>query len=539
MKTSYLSLVCAAVASGILPAAAQLPDPAFATWVNCIPWTSTGNEKAEGTQPEGWTISNVIGIAGLGATTVGAEAEGIDGAKAVTLTNSPNPYMAAQIVPGYLTLGTTWSTAVGLEVLGGNLSNNDGGSFGGIGLDKRPDGVHFSFKRTVADGSEQNATVVAYLWKGTFEQADVPGNIVLAGSPAAVKMVNRDRNILGMETNKGGEVTKTEGAALIAKVIRPIVTVTEDWESITVPLEYVSDETPEMFNVIFAANDYFDSQKIDKGNSLTIASPELVYWSKLSDIRVGDETIAGFDDATYTYYFDTLPAVDEVTYTVLGQAARASVEEMDGTIVITVTNPDGTDEDGVSQHTYVLTDREAEPTGDPVEYKGILTVDLGGSDITGGGVDATVTITPTGESTCIFVLPDLTLPELGSLGDIALKGVKYETIDGLTTYSGAQEGMKLMDGALTADVTLAGTVTQEGKASMVIDVIWFNNGVEVPIKCTFNGQSTAGITGVGADNGNAPVELYNLSGVRISGIGAAPGIYIRRQGSDVTKIIIR
>ncbi len=228
----------AAAATGIMPAAAQqLPNADFAKWVDCIPWTSNGNEKAQGTTPDDWTISNVIGIGGLGATSTGEKAEGIDGGNAVMVKNSPNSLLNTQTVPGYFTLGTTWSTSV----MG---AQNDGGTFGGIELATRPDGVHFAFKRSVAEGSEQTATVVAYLWKGTFTQAGVPGNIIMAGEPVAVDMVNRDRNILGMETAKGGEVTKSEGAALVAKVVRPIAEVADEWTNLTVPFEYESEEAP-------------------------------------------------------------------------------------------------------------------------------------------------------------------------------------------------------------------------------------------------------------------------------------------------------
>lgn len=181
---------------------------------------------------------------------------------------------------------------------------------------------------------------------------------------------------------------------------------------------------------------------------------------------------------------------------------------------------------------------EMDPVADPVDYTGVLTVEMNGDDITEGGVASTVKITPMGKDVCTFLLPNLTLPEMGSLGDISLDNVKFETADGITTYTGAQEGMKLMNGALTANVNLTGTV-EEGEANMVIDVVWINGDTEVPIKCTFKGNDPAGIHGVVIDNANAPVELYNLNGVRVNENGVAPGLYIRRQGNDVKKVIVR
>ena len=45
----------------------------------------------------------------------------------------------------------------------------------------------------------------------------------------------------------------------------------------------------------------------------------------------------------------------------------------------------------------------------------------------------------------------------------------------------------------------------------------------------------ASIIGVSGSNDNAPVEYYNLQGVKIENPGH--GIFIRRQGTAVTKII--
>lgn len=48
----------------------------------------------------------------------------------------------------------------------------------------------------------------------------------------------------------------------------------------------------------------------------------------------------------------------------------------------------------------------------------------------------------------------------------------------------------------------------------------------------------AGVADIAADDASAPVELYNLQGIRVNG-DAAPGIYIRRQGSKTAKVIIK
>ena len=49
-------------------------------------------------------------------------------------------------------------------------------------------------------------------------------------------------------------------------------------------------------------------------------------------------------------------------------------------------------------------------------------------------------------------------------------------------------------------------------------------------------NATSGIEEVGADE-NAPVEYFNLQGVRVANPEA--GIYVRRQGSKVEKVYIK
>lgn len=460
MRKIYLTLGCSLA---LLPAVAQdpqLPNSGFEKpFVDCVPWTSTDNTKATGTTPADWTISQVVGLSGLGATIVGEAVEGYESAQAVKVYNTANAFMPTQIVPGYLTLGTTWSTSV----MG---SQNDGGTFGGLDFTGRPTEITFMYKRELgAEGNTQPATVVVYLWKGTYTQKDVPGEIGAFGAPKAVDMVNRDRNILDIETAKGGEVTKSEDAELIGKAILKIEDVTSEWKEGKVKIEYFSDATPEHINVIFAANDYFgDAAAIEAGNSLTV-------------------------DNVYFVYSDA-----------------------------------------------------PQPSGEATEYNGKLTIEMFGSDITEGGMDAKVLITPMSDGSYSFVLPNFTL-DLGSgpmnIGDIKVDGVKGSTADGITTYTGSVENFKLADGALETNINLNGDVKADGTANMTIDVIWISGDTQVPIKCVFKGDKTNAIDGIEIDSANAPVEFYNLNGVRVNGDSLAPGIYIRRQGNDVKKILVR
>ena len=47
-----------------------------------------------------------------------------------------------------------------------------------------------------------------------------------------------------------------------------------------------------------------------------------------------------------------------------------------------------------------------------------------------------------------------------------------------------------------------------------------------------------GIADVEADE-NAPVEYYNLNGVQVKADSMTPGVYVRRQGKNVTKVMVK
>lgn len=261
-------------------------------WVKCIPWDSNKNKNAVGKTPTGWCVSNVY--TSLKQFDIATRENGSNSDYAVRLKNTS---YFGQKIPAYMTLGTSWATAKGT-----NGSNPDGGSFGGKEFNKRPDAIRFDYLRYIKKGTKENATVVAYLWKGTYTQKDVPGNTAISGDPTPCDMTDRDRNILGMPTAKGGEVTKTPDAECIATINYSITSSTNgEWETLTIPFEYKTSSTPEKINIIFAATDYFDRTKIVADNYLCIDNVKYVYYHTLSDIKINGETINGFNENRTEY----------------------------------------------------------------------------------------------------------------------------------------------------------------------------------------------------------------------------------------------
>lgn len=453
-KSMYSALLMGAMGLNAT-AKQQLPNSGFEEeWVNCIPWTSNGNSKDIGSTPSGWCISQVIGVSGLGKTEVGFKTEGYNSATAVELKNSPNSLMSTQTVPGYITLGKTWSTSV----MG---NKNDGGSFGGIEFSGRPESLEFMYKHTGTDG--EKATVVAYLWKGHWTQKAVPGNIVAFGSPKTADMVDRDRCVLGLDMSNslGGAVTHSDDAELIAVINVEIedetTTISEDnngWKKFSAKFDYKSDATPEMINVVLAAGNYFGgATAVKQGTSLIVDDVKLIY-------AENDKNV----------------------------------------------------------------------------YPGVLNIEMLGNNLA-SNKPATIEITPAGEGKCTFTLPNFVLEMAGEepivLGDIVVNDVTTSEENGVTTYNGDVKGLQLAGGTIVADVTLNGTISGNNVV-MNIDVMWSG----IPIKVTFT-SATSGITNITVDNSNAPVEFYNLQGVRVNADNLTPGIYVRRQGSQVSKVLVK
>lgn len=563
MKRLHILLSVPAIA--LYAAAQQLPNVGFeGEWTKSYPWNSVYNELSfadaiqamidngmeiaptDGLQPDGWIASNVLGVvtqndeggySAIGSTEIITRVDGHESATAVHLKSNPNPFMASQIVPAYLSLGKTWATN-GLDFATFTPVNKDGGAFGGIAFTARPDALTFFYKRAHGeDNPQEKASVVVYSWKGSWLQADVPANNTMMESQIVkVDMVDRDRNILGMETAQGGAVTKSDDAELIGRLIYDIEGDASDWTLFEQPLEYLSDATPEKINVIISANDYFNSDAIGNANELTVDDVKFLYFSRLKSLKAGDKEVS-LENDKYDYIVNApFPAsADEIMFETLGQSAQANVElnAAASTATVTVSNI-GADRDGEMSHTYTLT-FAAEQQAD--KYDGTVTIELFGSDITEGGQAATLEIISTGANTCTMRLPNFTLSSLSPdpIGDIVVPDV---SING-DTYTGSVSGMKLMDGAIDADVELSGTINAAGEANFTINVLWNNQGAQIPILVKFNGSKVTGSVEVVTADENTQTEYYSLSGLRVSADALTPGIYIRRQGKNVSKVIVK
>lgn len=314
-------------------------------------WASSKWQMEEYITPDAWCVSHVMGMNGLGATVVGApEMTNSDESNpeyAVRLTNTPNPFMPTQVVPGYMTLGTSFASASVSD-----LGKADGGTFGGVAFTGKPDAIQFDYSRSHTQAgdtlyaaevinSEEPATVVAYLWKGQYKQEAVPGETNFA-DPSTVTMYGRERNILDIKTTTGGAATKSDDAACIAKVVKSITgNVEGKLETMVVPLDYGkyagTDVQPDSLNIIFAASDYFGQRsKVGAGNALVVDNVKLLYYHDIKDASYNGE---GFEfGPSHAADFSTeayVPA--NLQFTKVGQGATVEQSYNDETGVLTIT----------------------------------------------------------------------------------------------------------------------------------------------------------------------------------------------------------
>lgn len=552
--------------------AQQLPNNGFEEpWVDIAPWTSTGNTVVSGQTPTGWKTSNTIGtklgLNYLGKYSLSDKVAGYNSDGAVKVKNQK---YTTQYIPGYFTLGTPWSTSV-------MTSKKDGGTFDGIVFSYTPDAISFYYKAEINDGS-----VVAYSWSGTYEQADVPGNIVISGNPTKKNMQNRDRHILKevypelyTSSNLGGDFTDNGTLVAYGKKRTPVAS---EWTSFTLDLTYHSKATaPEKINVIFSTGDYFtEPQAADEKNTMTVDDVKLLYYSRLKTLSVNGTEVS-LKDGEYVYDLSEsvyMPKSEEelkLSYTLLGESPAKTVsvaldaENNTATITVKNTNEGATDVDGEAEHVYTIKFKAPRVfTG--IEYPGhitTLTWNVDGSGHTSlieEPVKASVWMTKKGLKRIVDVLlPDFTLPGIGTIGDILVENVTrtYNNNNGnpIYDYIGHVDDLSLAEGGIHAIVDLEGTSDIEGNVNFKIHVKWVQDASQsivareatepnsIPIEVEFNGKTATpevptGINDVTVDGADAPVEYFDLQGIRVSNPQAGRMV-IRRQGTNVEKILVK
>lgn len=472
--------------------AQQLPNVGFESWKTTCGTSrsiSKDGKKVDvarpGVEPSEWNGSNVDQLEQKKPDLV---TKVVDNSN--TVVQLKNIYIGLPIpglgstAPGFMNFGTPWVYA------STTIKDCDGGVFGGLSFNKKPDAIKGKYKRT--DSNSEDSHIIAYLWNGTYTSKI--GNVA---QTVTEEQNDVDRVVLG----------KTTGLAsgkLVASCDKAFsTTVNNDWETIVVPLDYVANAgNPTMMNVIISAGDYWNRSNLKKNTTLLVDDVDFVYYSTLTSLKAGSKTIA-LKDGVYNYTVaGKMPTEKEVVATCKSQFADAAVavDAANYKVTVTVTNQGGKDVDGATQHVYTL-----QYTAPVIkQYAGILNVDC---DILGGDVIANatqeVTIIYYNDNTCDFSLPHFMFAGT-DIGNIEIPNVKVsEDAAGTKTFTdGEVEAMKLAEGGIVAHVVLnGGTITSAGVINMPITVGWMSgypdDKTELPINVLFSSDKKVEVTEAG------------------------------------------
>lgn len=472
--------------------AQQLPNVGFESWKTTCGTSrsiSKDGKKVDvarpGVEPSEWNGSNVDQ---LGQKKPDLVTKVVDNSN--TVVQLKNIYIGLPIpglgstAPGFMNFGTPWVYA------STTINDCDGGVFGGVSFNKKPDAIKGKYKRT--DSNSEDSHIIAYLLNGTYTSKI--GNVA---QTVTEEQNDVDRVVLG----------KTTGLAsgkLVASCDKAFsTTVNNDWETIVVPLDYVANVgNPTKMNVIISAGDYWNRSNLKKNTTLLVDDVDFVYYSTLTSLKAGSKTIA-LKDGVYNYTVaGKMPTEEEVVATCKSQFADAvvAVDAANYKVTVTVTNQGGKDVDGATQHVYTL-----QYTAPVVkQYAGILNVDC---DILGGDVIANatqdVTISYYNDNTCDFSLPHFMFAGT-DIGNIEIPNVKVsEDAAGTKTFTdGEVEAMKLAEGGIVAHVVLnGGTITSAGVINMPITVGWMSgypdDKTELPINVLFSSDKKVEVTEAG------------------------------------------
>lgn len=461
-------------------------------------WTSTmyskgGDFTRPGDEPSEWNGSSVTSF-GMNMKTISK-----DGTSVKIENYNFNKFGINQTIPGYLTLGTPWVFVGGTGITNANsyAPYGDGGSYGGLSFNYKPDAIKVKYKKT---NSEETSHIIAYLWSGEFV-SKVPTSYDKKGDKYTYgrELSNVDRVVLGRQTDN---VTKK--GTLIASVDYSIAAETTDWKDEVIELKYQDgvDKTTkvENVNIVFAASDYWTRANLKGKTSLTIDNTSFVYYSTLTSLKAGSKAIA-LKDGVYNYTVaGKMPTKEEVVATCKSQFADAAVavDDANHKVTVTVTNQGGKDVDGATQHVYTL-----QYTAPVVkQYAGILNVEMEGEDVIANATQK-VTISYYNDNTCDFSLPNFMF--MGDdIGNIEIPNVKVsEDAAGTKTFTdGEVEAMKLAGGDIVAHVVLnGGTITSAGVINMPITVGWMpgypNDKEPTTINVLFSSDKKVEVTEAG------------------------------------------
>lgn len=325
--------------------AQKIPNGSFDSWKggcgDTYQSSRTEYRQRPGDEPTSWNGSSInqkVSIATKSETLI-FKSTGRNG----SAVKMQNKYVGAMGIgsnaPGFISFATPWVYAVT------TVSKCDGGVYGGMAFNHRPDAIKGWFKRT--GGTGEKAHIIVYLWKGTFKNN-------IASDKSNDTKDDTDRAVMGTVSSTGNGVR-------IASCDHTFTTTTNnDWQEITVPLNYENDYIPEKLNVILSSGDYWTRDNVKDGSVLEVDDVEFVYYSELASLVYGGKNY--FQSGKTSYEIDERYEEGKLSLSSNGKGAsiEKSYNSSTGVLTIQVKGNDYTS--NISNvHTYTVTFSTEEP----------------------------------------------------------------------------------------------------------------------------------------------------------------------------------
>lgn len=425
-----------------------------------------------------------------------------NGTKSVVLTNKfVGVGNIGSNAPAFITFGTPWVYAVS------TIEQCDGGVYGGTNFTFRPDAIRGWYKRTPSTEGNENAHIIAYLWKGTYSSG------IKSHTTNDIKE-DVDRVVMGKESG-------TANGTLIASCDYGFATTTNnDWQEIIVPLNYEKGQEntiPEKMNVIISSADYWTRANIKDQSILEVDDVQYLYYSQLAELSYDGKSIDGFSKDKYEY---TITAdYDESKLSAkadgIGAIVEKSYDEETHKLTITVKGND-ISANTENFHTYTLEFKQAEEQIplESTDYSGFLTVTVNGNSA--DSQITTIRLIKNTDASYSFALDNFILgagEDAMPIGNILLKnltvsedGKTFTANQTIQITEGDKEGVTSWLGPQLGDVPVVLSATKNGD-NMTADIdIDMTNTIGQIIKVSFapelviNGTTTLEVTGGGLYN---------------------------------------
>ena len=403
--------------------------------------------------------------------------------------------------PAFITFGTPWVYAIS------TIEQCDGGVYGGTNFTFRPDAIRGWYKRTPSTEGNENAHIIAYLWKGTYSSE-------IKSHTANDIKEDVDRVVMGKESG-------TANGTLIASCDYGFATTTNnDWQEIIVPLNYEKGQEntiPEKMNVIISSADYWTRANIKDQSILEVDDVQYLYYSQLAELSYDGKSIDGFSKDKYEY---TITAdYDESKLSAkadgIGATVKKSYDEETHKLTITVKGND-ISANTENFHTYTLEFKQAEEQIplESTDYSGFLTVTVNGNSA--DSQITTIRLIKNTDASYSFALDNFILgagEDAMPIGNILLKnltvsedGNSFTANQTIQITEGDKEGVTSWLGPQLGDVPVVLSATKNGD-NMTADIdIDMTNTIGQIIKVSFapelviNGTTTLEVTGGGLYN---------------------------------------